>query len=221
MDHSPEMAAIAEALAKAQGEMHSAEKLATNPHFRSHYATLAHVRDALREPLAANGLAVVQSLANDPIGVRVTTMLVHSSGQWFRDALVVPCVKMDAQGLGSAATYGLRYSLQAITGIAPDDAADDDGESNRQAAEAKPARVIKPMPPPAQPTDQPSPEDIEAMATDAINDLDGATPEARVARLKQIEERIGKRKELSDEQKKRLATLIVAKRAAWGESIEV
>jgi len=49
---------------------------------------------------------------------------MHASGEWIRSALYVPVTKKDAQGFGSAITYGRRYSLAAIVGVASDD--DDD-----------------------------------------------------------------------------------------------
>ena len=54
------MKQIASALVKAQKEFGPALKSSTNPHFKSHFATLASVMDAIREPFAENGLAVVQ-----------------------------------------------------------------------------------------------------------------------------------------------------------------
>jgi len=57
---SASIAALAAALAKAQGQMTFATKDATNPHFKTRYADLAAVWSAIREPLAANGLSVIQ-----------------------------------------------------------------------------------------------------------------------------------------------------------------
>lgn len=117
---------LAAALSKAQGQMRAAAKDSTNPHFKSRYADLASVVDAAREPLANNGLAVVQGVATTEKGVRVSTLLMHASGQWIKSELDVPAMKLDAQGLGSATTYGRRYGLSAMVGIAPDD---DDGNA--------------------------------------------------------------------------------------------
>jgi hypothetical protein len=48
-------------------------------------------------------------------------MLLHREGQWLKSTLYMPIVKRDAQGVGSAITYGLRYSLMAVLGVAPTD----------------------------------------------------------------------------------------------------
>ena len=125
---------IAAALAKAQGDIDNASKDAKNPHFKTSYADLAAVRDAIREPLSKNGIAVVQGVRSTADGVEVETMLVHSTGQFFAETLMIPVGKRDAQSIGSAISYGRRYSLMAILGVAADD---DDGNA---AAASPPSR---------------------------------------------------------------------------------
>lgn len=142
---SAEIGELAKALAAAQGEMTAAAKDATNPHFKSRYATLASVWDAIRGPLSRNGLSVSQVLETPDAspGVIVRTMLLHSSGQWIASRYVMPIPdKLTPQAVGSAITYARRYALSAIVGIAPDD--DDDGN----AASVTPARQEAPKPAP-------------------------------------------------------------------------
>lgn len=124
---SPTIGALAAALAKAQGAMRAAAKDAENPHFRSKYADLASVLDACREPLAANGLAVIQ-LPEDagPGRVAIRTVLAHASGEYVATVVSAPLGQQTAQAIGSALTYLRRYSLSAVVGVAPDD---DDGEA--------------------------------------------------------------------------------------------
>jgi hypothetical protein len=53
-------------------------------------------------------------------------MLLHSSGEWImQEGIVLKMDKQTAQGAGSAITYGRRYMLSAMLGIASED--DDDG----------------------------------------------------------------------------------------------
>lgn len=119
---------LAEALAKAQGVMRAAQKASTNPAFKgAKYADLASVIDALREPLSSNGLAYTQLVSQADGAVTVETVLMHVSGQWVSSELALRPVKADAQGIGSAITYGRRYALAAIVGLAADD--DDDGNA--------------------------------------------------------------------------------------------
>lgn len=126
-DESPTLGALAAALAKAQGAMGSARKDSENPHFKSRYADLASIWDACRAPLSANGLAVMQRVKMDAAGVIITTMLVHSSGEWVKDACLFPLAQRTIQVVGSTITYGRRYALAALVGVAPDE--DDDGEA--------------------------------------------------------------------------------------------
>jgi hypothetical protein len=127
METSTEIGKLAEALAKAQGEIKGAAKDSTNPHYRSKYADLASVWDACRAALTKNGLSVVQLPDTTADGVFLHTTLAHSSGQWMRGTMPVRPVQDTPQGLGSALTYARRYSLAAMVGVAPDD--DDDGNA--------------------------------------------------------------------------------------------
>lgn len=127
MNRSDSIADLCAALAKAQGMIEGARKGNTNPAFRSKYADLGAVWDAIRDPLSSHGIAVLQQLGTAENRVACTTILTHASGQWIEfDPFVVPTTKQDAQGFGSAATYARRYSLMAAVGIAP---IDDDGEA--------------------------------------------------------------------------------------------
>lgn len=125
MKRSDEIKDIACALAKAQQAIEGAVKGNVNPAFRSKYADLGAVWDAIREPLTGHGISVLQQLTTEDNRVACTTLLMHSSGQWIEfSPFAVPVSKQDAQGFGSAATYCRRYSLMAAVGIAP---IDDDG----------------------------------------------------------------------------------------------
>ena len=118
---------LATALAAAQAEMQNPRFDKTNPGFRSKYASLAAVRDAVIPVLARHGIAVIQNLTTTDGGIACTTMLLHKSGQSLLSTLPMPSAKQDAQGLGSAATYARRYSLMAMAGVVGDD--DDDGNA--------------------------------------------------------------------------------------------
>jgi len=138
-EQSPEIGELVKALARVQGAMAPVIKGKANPFFKSKYADLAAIWDALREPLAENGLAVVQTNNGGPADeVTIITTLAHISGQWIRGKLTMRPVKADPQGIGSAITYGRRYALAAIVGIAPED---DDGN-------AASARTVTPGPQP-------------------------------------------------------------------------
>lgn len=128
---SPTIGKLAEALSKAQGEFEHAKKAVDNAFFKSKYADLASVIDAAREPLAKNGLSVIQTTKTMDGKVTLVTMLSHSSGEWIRGEYPINPTKQDPQGYGSAFTYARRYCFSAITGIASDD---DDGNAASQPA---------------------------------------------------------------------------------------
>lgn len=108
---------LAKALAIVQSKLAPAKKDSQNPFFRSSYADLNSVWDSCRELLTSNGLSVVQTNQITLDGVIVETILLHSSGEYIGGELFLPLTKQDAQGVGSALTYGRRYGLAAIVGI--------------------------------------------------------------------------------------------------------
>lgn len=128
---------LASALAKAQGEMGHAIKDSTNPGYRSKYADLAACWDACRGPLSKNQLAIWQGTAFEDGKVQITTVLMHSSGQWVSDTLSLVPNKIDPQGQGSAITYGRRYGLMAAVGLAPAEEDDGHNSSNRDTYQAR------------------------------------------------------------------------------------
>lgn len=138
MNKSESVAGLAAALAKAQGQMKGAIKDSANPFFKSKYADLASVVEAIRAAFSANGLSYIQTVEpSEKDEVRVETTLLHSSGEWIScGVLSLPVSKVDAQGYGSALTYARRYSLSAAVGVAPED---DDGNA---ASAAKPKKTM-------------------------------------------------------------------------------
>lgn len=131
MQTSDQINELAKALAKAQGEITNALKNSANPHFKSRYADLAAIWDVIREPLTRNGISIIQTINLEMLDkggaiVAVNTLMLHESGQFIRDCLPLPISKVDPQAIGSASTYGRRYSLQAIAGVAGED---DDGNA--------------------------------------------------------------------------------------------
>ena len=143
---STEIDKVAEALAKANAELKSIGKDRTNPHFKNKYATLDAIMDAIRPSLAKHGLSVVQGAKEVTDGFNVVTMLIHSSGQFVSNVVPVPLSKNDAQGVGSALTYGRRYGVSSLLALATDE--DDDGN---QASKAKPEPAKRAEPPKPEP----------------------------------------------------------------------
>lgn len=90
------------------------------------YANLTTCIEAARDVLAENGLSVSQLLTNSGSnGASITTILLHSSGQFLRSTYTIPKVDMKgcnvAQELGASISYGRRYAFQAIIGMSSED----------------------------------------------------------------------------------------------------
>jgi len=126
--------ALAAALAKAQAEIANPEKSLTatiaSPFPRERvrtfrYAPLASGLDLVRKCLGQHEIATVQATAIDSDSglIRLTTTLVHASGEWVSsDWPVCPVSETTApHRLGAALTYARRYALFTLVGIAGED----------------------------------------------------------------------------------------------------
>lgn len=130
---------IAAALVVARGNMGPLKKTAVNPHFNSKYANLEGLLEVAEPAMLAVGVLPLQAAGSDGATVCVETMFIHAeSGEWIRSRLDLKPTKADPQGVGSAITYGRRYALQAMCGLA---AEDDDGNAASKPARARLAAV--------------------------------------------------------------------------------
>jgi hypothetical protein len=140
MKTSETISKIAAALLEAQKAITFAAKDTANPFFKSKYADLPTVIDAVKPALNDAGIAFIQSASPSEAGtLALTTRLIHVSGEWIEDIAITPLVKQDPQSYGSAITYLRRYSLAAMTGLYQDD---DDGNA-ASAPQAKPVYLSK------------------------------------------------------------------------------
>lgn len=130
MNSSEHLDKLAPALSKLQGAIPPVKRESANPFFKSKYASLETVWEAVRQPLEEHGFSVVQTTEEgDGLTVTVVTTLLHSSGQWIGGKLTLKPQKPDPQGIGSAITYARRYALMSVLGIATED---DDGNHASQ-----------------------------------------------------------------------------------------
>ena len=131
---STKVGALAAALAKAQPEIANPEKSLTaaikSPCPREgqrtfRYASLSTGLDIVRKCLGQHEIATVQSTAIDRDSglIRLTTTLVHASGEWVSsDWPVCPASETAApHRMGAALTYARRYALFTLVGIAGED----------------------------------------------------------------------------------------------------
>jgi len=127
------MQKIATALLKAQTEMSNPKKGATNPFFKSKYADLNAIREAVIPILNANEIVVLQPIVHLDNKNFVQTILLHSSGEKLESLTEIIYNKQnDAQAQGSGISYARRYSLQSFVCVGADD---DDGQ---KAVQSKP-----------------------------------------------------------------------------------
>jgi hypothetical protein len=124
MKKSESIKQLATALAVFHIKVDVIKKDAKNPFFKSTYASLSNILDAIKIPLAESDL----SFSQHPMGENgLSTILMHKSGEWIGSHFTMKPVKNDPQGIGSCLTYMRRYALAAILGLNIDD--DDDGNS--------------------------------------------------------------------------------------------
>ena len=196
MKTSSEINELAAALMLVQAQVGNLPKTASGYGYR--YTPLDDVTAALTEPLSANGLAYVQMPTTPPVeyglSVALTTRLMHVSGQWLEDTMLIPVPSVgkanEAQNYGAALTYARRYALTAMFGIAADD--DTDAATPAQTPKQAPAtNGQKPTPPPA-------PQPVPAPASKTGRPLD---PAGVLAAMKKKTEGKGDRAP-SDKQRK-------------------
>ena len=141
-NRSPGIDLVSAALVEAQGQVKAAEFDATNPFFKSKYATLGAIIEASREALHKSGLAILQKPRIVGNLVSVETTIVHKSGQFLDGG----CMSLDlepndrnshAQLAGSLITYLKRYAWASVLGIYAD--VDDDGNNAPKGAVKPPA----------------------------------------------------------------------------------
>jgi len=126
---SDTIAKISKALSQVQGEIQNPANSVENPFYKSKYAPLPDVLNIARPLLGKYGLAVIQNPYTEDGKLFVTTRIVHESGEWIETKpLQMQLEKNTPQGVGSAITYGRRYALSAVLGIASEE--DDDGNAN-------------------------------------------------------------------------------------------
>ena len=143
------MKELLKALSEAGPEIKRAVFDKVNPHFKSKYASIGSVIEAITPALRAHGLWFIQHTHNTPGFASIETIIVHSSGESLSCGIIsLPMMKNDSQGWGTACTYAKRYGLSTAFGVVADE--DDDGNE-----------ACTPPPPPSKKFDPyPEPADI-------------------------------------------------------------
>lgn len=131
---------LPEAMALAFAEIEAATKGANNPHFKTKYADLTSVIEAIKPALVKHGLFFTQNPRPHENGVEIETVLHHAGGECMSlGSLFVPADRNNAQGFGSALTYARRYALVTAFGVPVED---DDGNAASQPRKAAAPALI-------------------------------------------------------------------------------
>jgi len=174
MQRSDTIGELAKALAAANLEIVNPSLDAVNPHFKSRYASLGAIINAVRLPLARHGISAVQTVSTDGGAVGVTTTLLHASGEWMAEtAMSALPDRATVQQLGSIITYLRRYCLASVTNIVGEEDQDGNEASLPSAPRSEPRKPFKPQdprtavpPPPTAPrATKPAPEPVAEVKT--------------------------------------------------------
>lgn len=139
MNASENLTNIIPALIKAQAEISNAILDSNNPHFKSQYASLESVLEAVKPALNKNDLLLIQPIVmgtDDKPYIKTT--LLHKSGEYISSTTPVIFEKHSAQAAGSGYTYARRYSLLALVAIGSEDDDGNAAEGNKPKPPSRP-----------------------------------------------------------------------------------
>lgn len=128
---------IIKSLLKVQNEIKNPPNTAVNPFHKNKYAPLSDVLNLVRPLLTKNDIVLIQDTgASGEDKIYVQTKLLHSSGEiMLSDKLILKPDRQSPQGIGSAITYGRRYQLSTLLGIASEDDNDGNGKETTKSKE--------------------------------------------------------------------------------------
>lgn len=206
IETSETTAKLDNALAKAQGEFSAAIKDSNNPAFKSKYADLSSVMEAIRPALAKHGISLTQwPVHSTDNRVHMVTRIAHD-GEWMRGTFSIPCDKQNAHGYGSIITYLRRYCASTCLGVITD--LDDDGNAASGRDYAPKAE------PPARQTEPAQP--AETLADTIIRKFNEAENAANFEEL--VTRARAKWDKLPTADKARVSNAVEARRAYWAQS---
>ena len=118
---------LVKALYKAKGSIRGPRKNKSNPAFKSSYADLEAVLEAVEGPAYEAGLIIIQTPISEEEEAGADTRLIHvPTGQYIGCRTTYRMRKGGPQDAGSCTSYARRYQLLCLFGLAP---VDDDGNA--------------------------------------------------------------------------------------------
>jgi hypothetical protein len=125
MQTSEEINELAAALAIANAQIGplSLDKEAKIPSrtgsgFSYKYTSLANLIATIKKPLSDNGLSILNFPSAKGNEVKVTTLLLHKSGQFISGDFTMTSKTSDPKDVGSVISYARRYAETAILNLA-------------------------------------------------------------------------------------------------------
>lgn len=101
-----------------------------NPHYKSKFAKLDDILDAVESPLISQGILIINRIEN---GVLLTELVAEDGA--ISSAFPLPDTQ-DPQKIGAAISYGRRYNLSALLNLRDED---DDGEAANGRGRSQPS----------------------------------------------------------------------------------
>ena len=204
IESSEQFGELAAALAKFHADCPVVFKDSVNTQLRSKYADLGSILREITPVLSKHGLSVMQFPVGD---LQLVTMLLHSSGQYFKSVSVLrpqdavvrrgqttadDVRAITPQAYGSALTYQRRYTLAALLSLCIDD--DDDGNRSQKDAQDKANPTYRPtevVPPNAFDAKQEEPKKVEPLSEEKIIDIQTKIMAADIGSLPKMEQALG------------------------------
>lgn len=140
---SKSIEALCKAFVAVQPHLVMPEKDTTNPFFKSKYSTLDACIEANRRILSERGLAISQLPTGKGAEVKVSTLMLHDSGEYIMSNCTALAKAADPQAVGSGITYLRRYSYLSVLGIASKDEDDDGHEASQPASQPQGSPMIQ------------------------------------------------------------------------------
>lgn len=110
------------------------------------YVPLSDLTNSIKPILNSHDLMFIQTVSESEKGVSIATRIIHISGQFIEDSFSLPPTTIknvnEVQALGSSITYGRRYALSSMCGIASDEDIDGTGDTPKTPIEKKAKEIF-------------------------------------------------------------------------------
>lgn len=136
MQKSNTIAELTKALILFHVKVDAIKKDSLNPFFKSSYASLPNILEAINDPLNESGLTITTFPVEDH---GLYCLLMHESGEWIEGTYYMKPEKDTPQGRGSCISYQRRYCISSILNLQIDDILHDDDGNKATYPDDKPS----------------------------------------------------------------------------------